>query len=141
MNYQLDTMARQSCRVVATAASVGSPEIVVFNDTEHAVVKVAHVEDCCPYIIGDYATLDAAAAHFEHDCGKLTALSLDRRPVARWYKDAVLMLMHIDAAPVFRSKTILGVTRGSVYTLVYIDGVWRLTTPTDIWMKMNSDML
>jgi hypothetical protein len=113
----------------------------VFNDTEHAVVKVAHVHDCCPYVIGDYATLDAAAAQFTQDCGKLTALPLNDRPAARWYKDAVLMLMHIDAAPLFRSKMIRGATRGSAYTLVYIDGVWRLTTPAEIWMKMSSDML
>lgn len=141
MYQRLDPMARLSCKVIMTAAAVGAPEIIVYNDSEHSVIKVAHVSDCRPFIIGDYATLEDAASQFSKDCSALTALALDRRPEAIWYKRAVSTLMHINLAPVFRSIMIQGATRGSVYTVVYINSVWRLTTPSGIWMKVNSELL
>ena len=134
-------MARLACDLVATAAGAGAPDIIIFNDLENALIKVAHVQDRCPYILGDYATLEDADSRFPADFSRLTAQPLERRPDAGWYKNAVLMLMHIDLLPLYRSKMVKGTATGSVYTMVHIDQVWRLSTETDIWVKMISSLL
>ena len=137
----VDTMARLSWNIVETAAAAGAPDIVVFNDQDYATIKVAHVVDRCPYIIGSYATLEAANDWFTADFRALTAVTLDRRPEGRWYNAAVLMLMHLDLAPRFKSRMLHGAARGTAYTLVYIDNVWRMTTASGIWMKVNAQIL
>ena len=137
----IDSMARLSYAVVETAAEAGAPKIIVYNDLEHSTFRVAYVDNRRPFIVGDYATLEEANTQFPAAFRKLCATSPGLRPVASWYKDAVLMLMHIDIAHQYRSSLVRGPTRSVGYTLVYIDSIWRLSTATEIWVDTLSSLL
>jgi hypothetical protein len=136
-----DAMGQLAQKLIATAAEAGAPDIIVFNDLDHDVIKVAHVLDRCAYIVGDYATLEEADTAFPAAFGVLSAMAVDQRPAALWFKDAILMLMHINLLPSYSSTLLNGAAIGSIYALIYINNVWRLSTEAVIWIKTISEML